>query len=73
MYTEARTLDPPNPNPNFDTWYVLTPPYAHTLRLTPDTLQILQTLQTLHLTSYRPPNPVEFLATYLLQNNPQKE
>ena len=24
-------------------------------------------------TPYRPPNPVEYLATYLLQNNPQKD
>ena len=35
VYTEARTLEPPNPNPNLDTWYVSdTTVHSH---LTPDT------------------------------------
>ena len=44
---------------------------SYILHLTPYILHL--TPYTLHLTPYRPPNPVEFLATYLLQNNPQKE
>jgi len=71
-YTRALTLEPRIPHPNLGTWYLHTTVHltASHLHLTPD-LHLAS--YSSHLTPYRPPNPVEFLATYLLQNNPQKE